>query len=96
MEMRAVTKSKFDFDLGRKKFLKLEEVTKELAELGIDLKKHTIYRMIKAGNFPGPYKMTDRLVAWNVDELQEWINSRVRSNMEPITSPRRRKKKKDF
>ena len=36
----------------------------------------TIYRMVKAGSFPVPRKLSAQATAWRLDELEMWINSR--------------------
>jgi predicted DNA-binding transcriptional regulator AlpA len=36
----------------------------------------TIYRLVRAGTFPAPRKLTARSSAWRSDEIDEWITSR--------------------
>jgi prophage regulatory protein len=40
------------------------------------LSKSTIYRDVKAGNFPAPVKLSARRVAWKSEDVQAWIDSR--------------------
>jgi prophage regulatory protein len=60
-----------------------------LDELGIDyyvrikdvvqitgLSRTSVYRMLKAGNFPKPYNLSERCVAWRISALKEWISER--------------------
>ena len=39
----------------------------------------SIYRLMKEGKFPKPLKIGARAVAWRSDEIEAFINSRVRS-----------------
>lgn len=42
------------------------------------LKRSTIYRLIKEGQFPVQIKLGPRSVAWKSEEIQEWIDNRPR------------------
>ena len=42
----------------------------------IGLARPTIYRMVKAGEFPRPVKITTRAVGWRESDLSAWIASR--------------------
>jgi predicted DNA-binding transcriptional regulator AlpA len=33
----------------------------------------TLWRMVKAGTFPKPVKLTSRITAWRVEEIREFI-----------------------
>lgn len=56
-----------------KKLLRIRSV-KDLTGLS----GSTIDRMIKAGKFPAPIKLTGaRAVAWNAEEVEAWIQSRI-------------------
>jgi len=39
----------------------------------------TIYRWMKCENFPKPIKLSPSFSAWNVSEVEEWVQSRERS-----------------
>lgn len=41
------------------------------------LSKSSMYQQIKAGSFPRPVPLGDRLVGWLDSEVEEWIQSRV-------------------
>ena len=41
------------------------------------LSKATIYKMIKAGNFPAPKQLGARSVGWLESDIQAWIDSRI-------------------
>jgi len=32
----------------------------------------TLWRMVNAGTFPAPYKLSPRITAWRIDEVMEW------------------------
>lgn len=40
------------------------------------LSKASIYRQIKAGIFPRPIKVGQRAVAWVLDEIDSWLESK--------------------
>ena len=37
----------------------------------------TLWRYVKAGKFPKPYKLTERATAWNVGDVRAWLASRM-------------------
>ncbi len=53
------------------KIIRLPEVC---AALGIS--KPTVYRLIRAENFPRPIQLGKRSVAWRVAEVEQWLESR--------------------
>jgi len=44
----------------------------------VGLSRSTIYRLVKAGNFPKPIRIGISSLAWRMDEIHEWIDSRNR------------------
>ena len=44
----------------------------------VGLSRSTIYRLVKAGNFPKPIRIGINSLAWRMDEIHEWIDSRNR------------------
>lgn len=36
----------------------------------------TLWRKVKAGTFPSPVKLSERITAWRVEEVREWMQSR--------------------
>ena len=38
----------------------------------IGLERSSIYRMVRAGLFPQPVRLTSAAVAWRVDEIEAW------------------------
>jgi len=41
----------------------------------VGMKKSSIYKLMKSGEFPRPVKISERCVAWKVDDLNDWIAS---------------------
>lgn len=37
----------------------------------------TLWRLVKAGRFPAPAKLSDNITAWRVGELRAWLAGRV-------------------
>jgi prophage regulatory protein len=55
-----------------KKVMNLNDV---LATLGIS--KSTLYRLIGAGQFPKPFKLSERLNGWRVEVVEAWLMSKA-------------------
>lgn len=36
----------------------------------------TLWRKVKAGDFPRPVKLSARVTAWRVEDLRQWMQSR--------------------
>jgi prophage regulatory protein len=36
----------------------------------------TLWRNVKAGTFPTPFKLSNRVTAWRVDDIRAWMKSR--------------------
>ena len=37
----------------------------------------TLWRNVKAGTFPAPVKLSDRVTAWRVGDIRAWMESRA-------------------
>jgi prophage regulatory protein len=37
----------------------------------------TLWRAVKAGTFPAPVKLSDRVTAWRVEDIRAWMKSRA-------------------
>jgi predicted DNA-binding transcriptional regulator AlpA len=47
----------------------------------------TLWRNVKAGVFPAPVKLSDRVTAWRVEDIRAWMNSRTANDKgKPIAS----------
>ena len=38
----------------------------------------TLWRKVRAGTFPKPHKLSQRITAWRVGEVRSWINQQTR------------------
>lgn len=38
----------------------------------------TLWRRVKAGEFPAPVKLSERVTAWRVEDVRAWMASRTR------------------
>ncbi len=36
----------------------------------------TLWRKVKTGEFPAPVKLSERITAWEVSAVREWLDSR--------------------
>ena len=41
----------------------------------IGLRKSTLYKLIKDGQFPAPIKITKRAVGWRAVDVDQWLQS---------------------
>jgi predicted DNA-binding transcriptional regulator AlpA len=39
----------------------------------IPISSSTLWRKVKAGDFPAPVKLSSRVTAWRVEDLREWM-----------------------
>ena len=44
------------------------------------LSRSTIYRLVQAGNFPPPLKLTTRTIGWYSTDIETWIAARAASS----------------
>lgn len=66
------------------KLLRLSEVRNR-----VPYSRATIYRLISSGQFPRPYSLGARAVAWREAEISAWIESRIaKHDGAGATSPR--------
>lgn len=56
------------------RFLRLPDVKK-----AVGYGRTAIYQKIKAGEFPKPYSLGARAVAWLAEDIQNWIESRIKA-----------------
>lgn len=54
------------------KMLRLPEVLSALA-----ISRTTLYKLIKEGSFPAPYKLGPRMSVWSSNELDAWIEAQI-------------------
>ena len=51
--------------------------TRDLRERGIHWTRQHIYRLVKEGRFPKPFKLGTKTNAWTVDQIDEYLKSRI-------------------
>lgn len=44
----------------------------------VGLKRSAIYQLVQQGKFPRPVRLSKRAVGWRSDEIEVWIESRVK------------------
>lgn len=37
----------------------------------------TLWRKVKAGEFPRPVKLSERVTAWRIEDVRQWLDERV-------------------
>jgi prophage regulatory protein len=57
-----------------RRFLRLPDVKQ-----AVGYSRTAIYEKIKAGEFPRPYPLGARAVAWLAEDIDAWIESRIRA-----------------
>ena len=55
-----------------RQLLRRREVLQRVA-----LSSHQISRMIRAGRFPKPVRISDHAIAWDSAEIDAWITDRI-------------------
>jgi prophage regulatory protein len=56
----------------QKQLLRLSQVRQT-----VPYSRSEIYRLISLGQFPRPVPLGTRAVAWDADEIQRWVQSRI-------------------
>lgn len=70
---------KEDIDFRRGQFFMTNRVLRRKSvEALTGLSRATIYRHMRAGSFPRPIRLTERLIGWLEADIEEWLNSRAR------------------
>ncbi len=47
----------------------------------VGLKKSSIYAGVKDGTFPAPIALSSKKNVWRSDQIQTWINERIRGSL---------------
>lgn len=42
----------------------------------VPISSASLWRGVKAGTFPAPVKLSNRVTAWRVEDIRAWMNSR--------------------
>ena len=59
-------------------------LTRVEVERRIGLKRSALYREMRHGRFPAPYRVGPRAVRWSLREIEAWVASRPRSHGDGI------------
>ena len=65
--------------MNKQIFLKIQSVCERTSFC-----RAQIYKLMKLGEFPSSYKLTEKSVAWRSDEIEKWIESRVQSHVKGV------------
>jgi len=49
----------------------------DLAQLGIKYTRSHLWRLVRAGRFPKPVKLSESRNVWRADEVDTWIQQRI-------------------
>ena len=52
----------------------------------------TLWRMVAAGKFPKPLKLSERVTAWRVGSVRAWMAEQAAQAYAPMPQPRKRAK----
>lgn len=58
---------------------------REEVETRCGVTRSTIYRLMRAGQFPEPLRVGQRAVRWSASEIEKWLNARPRATGEVAT-----------
>ena len=61
-----------------------ELLTRQDVERRFRIARTTVYRLMRAGEFPAPIRIGPRAVRWRASELDEWLAGRPRSHGDGI------------
>ncbi len=64
---------------ARMKFIGRRKVLSE-----VPFSNSTLWRMVKAGEFPAPVKISDRKVAWIESEIEDWKEAQIEKSRAAI------------
>lgn len=56
---------------------------KQLLDNHVPFSPATLWRKVKAGTFPLPVKLSDRVTAWNVADVRQWVAQQVAARPQP-------------
>lgn len=69
--------SKHTADLPATGFVRLADLVKTCKEALrapiLPFSAATLWRKVKSGEFPAPVKLSERITAWRVEDIREWL-----------------------
>ena len=57
-------------------------LTRQQVEKIVGIRRSTIYKLMRLGQFPEPIKISPGCVRWRWEELKDWIDSRPKATGE--------------
>ncbi len=83
-----VTKSVFD-ELPDSAFLREAQLVRSPKRPGypapLPFSAPTLWRMVKAGKFPAPMKLSERVTGWRVSEVRAWLLAQGASSVRVLS-----------
>jgi prophage regulatory protein len=70
-----VSKIQNDSTSFSRRFLRLADVKQQ-----VGLGRSAIYQKVKSGDFPAPVNLGARAVAWVSDEVDAWVDRRIKAS----------------
>lgn len=58
-------------ELPKSGYIRLSQLIPEI----LPFSPATLWRMVKAGKFPKPIKLSERITAWNVSDIRTWLDA---------------------
>lgn len=49
----------------------------QLIPIIVPFSSATLWRQVKAGTFPAPVKLSERVTAWSVESIRAWMQART-------------------
>ncbi len=60
-----------------KRVIRISELANSKDRIGrVPVSSATIWRWVKEGKFPKPFKLSDRITVWNTDEVDVFLSQR--------------------
>jgi hypothetical protein len=47
----------------------------------------TLWRRVKAGTFPKPVKLSERVTAWRVEDIRQWLDAQTHHHSVDLAPP---------
>ena len=62
--------------MNREQLIRINELASHKGQRGlIPVSPATLWRWVKAGKFPEPIRLSDRVTAWEASKVNAWIKS---------------------
>ena len=64
----------------------------DFADMGIHYSREHINRLIKLGQFPASFRLSEHRIVWLESAVHEWLTARANGTAKPRPQPARRRK----